>query len=49
MVFGPMVNAIGTEAVFDATATPLTVTVAVASSKVGVTVTEPVVLGTPEV
>ena len=46
---GPTVNAIGPEAVLDATATPLTVTVPVASSKVGVTVTELVELGTLDV
>ena len=46
MVFIPTTNGMLADAVPDATATPLTVTVEVASLVVGVTVTEAIVFGT---
>ena len=49
MLFRPLANTIGPDAVLLATAVPLTVIVAVASSNAGVTVTDEVALGTVEV
>ena len=49
IVFEPTANVIGPDAFLDVTTVPFTFIVAVVSSKVGVTVTELVALGTLEV